>query len=156
MTVDVTGVLHIALVTPDLERLVRFWTELFGAEEVKRLELTAPWFGAGVGVPGATATTVHLRVPGAATVVELTHYHRGVAPNDPAAPSNTAGLRHLALAVADLAAAEKELRARGVEVVGGPVEVDAPEAARGVKFLYLRDPDGNLVELIEPPAPPAA
>ncbi|KQV19251.1 MULTISPECIES: VOC family protein [unclassified Kitasatospora] len=154
MTIKVHGVLHVAMVTEDIERLTDFYVRLFDAEVAKRLELTTPCFGAGVGVPGATATTVHLRIPGAQTVLELTQYDRHVRAGTTPAPSNTTGLRHVALAVADIAAAAAELRDQQVEVVGGPVEVDAPAAARGVKFLYLRDPDGNLVELIEPPTAP--
>ncbi|MEU4727674.1 VOC family protein [Streptomyces sp. NPDC023588] len=156
MTIKVQGLLHVAMVTEDIDRLTDFYVGLTGAEVAKRLELTTPRFAEGVGVPGATATTVHLRIPGAQTVLELTQYDRHVRPGDTRAPSNTTGLRHLALAVADIAAAEAELRERRLEVVGGPVEVDAPAAARGVKFLYFRDPDGNLVELIEPPVAPGA
>ncbi|MFD7003214.1 VOC family protein [Streptomyces mirabilis] len=156
MTIKVNALLHVAIVTEDVDRLTEFYVDLFDAEVTKRLELTTPRFAEGVGVAGAAATTVHLRIPGAQTVVELTQYDRHVRPDDTLAPSNTTGLRHLALAVADIAAAEAELRSRQLAVVGGPVVVDEPAAARGVKFLYFRDPEGNLVELIEPPVAPAA
>ncbi|WP_103533564.1 VOC family protein [Streptomyces sp. SM11] len=156
MTIKVHGLLHVAMVTEDIDRLTAFYTGLLGAEETKRLELTSHRFAEGVGVPGARATTVHLRIPGAQTVLELTEYERSVRPDTASAPSNATGLRHLALAVSDIAAATAELRDRRVEIVGGPVEVDAPAEARGVRFLYFRDPDGNLVELIQPPAAPTA
>ncbi|MZE78364.1 VOC family protein [Streptomyces xinghaiensis] len=152
MAIAVGGLLHVAVVTPDLDRMAAFYTGLFGAEVVKDLSLTTPVFGEGVGVPGATARTVHLRLPGASTVVELTQYAAHHPAADPRAPANAPGLRHLALRVDDIGAAAGELRARGHEVVGGPVEVDRPAAARGTWFLYFRDPDGNLVELIEPPS----
>lgn len=152
MTIAVRGLLHVAVVTDDLDRLASFYTELFGAEEIKRLHLTSPRFAAGVGVPDGRATTVHLGIPGAQTVVELTQYHEPGRSADRNARSDTPGMRHLALRVDDIAAAVLELRDRGVEVVGGPVEMDEPPSAKGVRFLYCRDPDGNLIELIEPPA----
>lgn len=53
-------------------------------------------------------------------------------PIDPTGP-------HFALEVADLEAVRRELAARGVETLdpGGPQ-------------LWIRDPDGNVIELIQP------
>ncbi|MFF0789359.1 VOC family protein [Streptomyces spiralis] len=152
MAIEISGLLHVAVVTRDIDRMTAFYRELFGARVVKELRLTTPVFGEGVGVPGARARTVHLRIPGADTVVELTMYDRHRATGDERAPANTPGLRHLALRTTGIEAAEAELRAWGAEIVGGPVEVDEPAAARGTRFLYVRDPEGNLVELIQPPA----
>ncbi|HEX2104732.1 MAG TPA: VOC family protein [Solirubrobacteraceae bacterium] len=44
--------------------------------------------------------------------------------------------------------AERELRDAGIEVELGPVERTG--ATRPLRSLYVRDPDGNLVELSEP------
>jgi catechol 2,3-dioxygenase-like lactoylglutathione lyase family enzyme len=44
--------------------------------------------------------------------------------------------------------AERELRAAGIEIEVGPV--DRTGAIRPLRSLYVRDPDGNLVELSEP------
>ncbi|MFI9330345.1 VOC family protein [Kitasatospora sp. NPDC052868] len=153
MAIQTEALLHVALVTDQLERMEAFYQDVFGARTLKRLDLDSERFAAGVGVPGATAVTVHLLVPGAEVVLELTRY-RAVQPAAPGAPANAAGWRHIAFRVPDLAAAAKELADRGVPVVGeGPVVVDRPAAAAGTGFLYLRDPDGNIVELIQPPAP---
>ena len=46
--------------------------------------------------------------------------------------------------VDDLDALIVQLRARGVEIVGGP------ESAENGKFAWIMDPDGNKVELWEP------
>jgi catechol 2,3-dioxygenase-like lactoylglutathione lyase family enzyme len=151
MAIECGGLLHVAMVTGDVDRLRDFYADLFGAEVLKTLDLRTARFAEGVGVPGATARTVHLRLPGAETVLELTQYARAAPSGQPRAPADTTGLRHIALRVADIAAAAGELHRRGVEVVGGPVEVDAPAEAKGTRFLYFRDPDGNLVELIQPP-----
>lgn len=151
MGVKIDAILHLGVVTRDIDRMVAFYTDVFGAQLVKELSLTTPRFGQGVGVPGATARTVHLRIPGASTVVELTQYAEHQDVGDPRAQANTPGIRHFALRTSDIAGACDELNARGYEVVGGPVEVDEPPSARGTRFLYFRDPEGNLIELIEPP-----
>jgi catechol 2,3-dioxygenase-like lactoylglutathione lyase family enzyme len=44
--------------------------------------------------------------------------------------------------------AERELRDAGIEVELGPIERTG--ATRRLRSLYVRDPDGNLVELSEP------
>lgn len=48
---------------------------------------------------------------------------------------------HFAIAVADLAAARDELRAAGVETLDP-----------GGRQLWLRDPDGNVIELTDAPS----
>lgn len=58
------------------------------------------------------------------------------------------GLRHLAFAVDDVAAAKAELEARGVTV--GPVRHDTYTHRR---FAFLSDPDGLPLELYEAPMP---
>ena len=50
---------------------------------------------------------------------------------------------HVCYLVADLAAAERHLRAAGVEIISDP----RPMA--GVKRFYVRDPGGNLIEITE-------
>ena len=47
-----------------------------------------------------------------------------------------------------LEAVERELGAAGIPVELGPVERTGAEGP--IRSLYLRDPDGNLVELSEP------
>jgi catechol 2,3-dioxygenase-like lactoylglutathione lyase family enzyme len=67
---------------------------------------------------------------------------------DRALPPSHAGVRgytHLTLEVLDLDAATKTLATRGVTPALGPV----PVGALGVKVLFLRDPEGNMVELLQ-------
>lgn len=65
------------------------------------------------------------------------HLIEGPAPGGPLDPSGP----HFAIAVADLGAARRELQTAGVETLdpGGPQ-------------LWLRDPDGNVIELTDAPA----
>ena len=47
-----------------------------------------------------------------------------------------------------IAAVEAQVRAQGLEIELGPVDRTGAEAK--LRSLYLRDPDGNLVEVLEP------
>jgi len=66
-------------------------------------------------------------------------------PYEPRASVARPGTDDFCLVVDDLAAARERLREGGVEVVHGPVE---KVGARGpMESVYVRDPDGNLVEI---------
>ncbi|WP_433041215.1 VOC family protein [Dactylosporangium sp. CS-033363] len=53
------------------------------------------------------------------------------------------GLNHVCLSVSDVDATVAELRARGVEVVGEPFELDDISA----RLAFFRDPWGNFFEI---------
>ncbi|WP_078505733.1 VOC family protein [Streptomyces violaceusniger] len=63
---------------------------------------------------------------------------------DPEAPHQT--FTHLALQVPDLDAAFARLTA---ECGAGAVSPPAPGATEGMRYAYVADPEGNLLELIE-------
>ena len=59
---------------------------------------------------------------------------------------------HLSLLVDDLPALYGRLRSEGVAFVSEPVRIDAGPNAGGYG-VYLRDPNGVLIELFQPPRP---
>ncbi len=61
------------------------------------------------------------------------------------------GWKHLAFAVPDLSSAIEGLRADGVEIIVEPVR----GGPSGYAYAFLRDPDGNQVELVETSQEPA-
>jgi catechol 2,3-dioxygenase-like lactoylglutathione lyase family enzyme len=62
------------------------------------------------------------------------------------------GAAHLCFAVSDLRDSYDELRADGVEFLSEPREDQF-----GTGWVYMRDPDGNTVELLQdPPSAPDA
>jgi catechol 2,3-dioxygenase-like lactoylglutathione lyase family enzyme len=75
--------------------------------------------------------------------------HTAGAEIEPHAAAPTPGSADVCLLVdGPLADVESELRAAGLEIELGPVERTG--ATGPIRSLYLRDPDGNLVELSEP------
>lgn len=64
---------------------------------------------------------------------------------EPKADRPTAGSGDLCFVVDDLEAAARHLAACGVPVIDGPVPRTG--ALGAITSIYLRDPDGNLIEL---------
>ena len=66
---------------------------------------------------------------------------------------NALGLTHLSLRVDDLAGTLKGLRGGGVRVLDES-RIDIPDFGAGAVFLC--DPDGTLLELVQSPGDPEA
>jgi glyoxylase I family protein len=67
------------------------------------------------------------------------------------ANNKLSGWRHVALRVDSIDQAKAELERRGVQFAGQP-----GPAAGGGRVLFFQDPEGNLLHLVERPAPIAA
>jgi len=55
------------------------------------------------------------------------------------------GLRHIAFDVTDIDSEYERLKAAGVEFLSEPQSLDGV----GLRSVYMRDPDGNIVEMQE-------
>ena len=76
--------------------------------------------------------------------LEIFQYNRTKAGPKPAI--NRPGLAHLAFAVDDVEAARDAVVAAGGGSVGEIVSINVPNAGK-VTFVYVTDPEGNIVEL---------
>ena len=107
-----------------------------------------------VDVLGCTVDHVNERI----SLVHLRfgEHYIDLLPATPEAPATVAGgVDHVCLSIRcdDLAKAADELRRRGVAIEGDVVQ---RRGAYGTgPSLYVRDPDGHIVELKPRPAPPA-
>jgi catechol 2,3-dioxygenase-like lactoylglutathione lyase family enzyme len=145
----IVGAHHTGYTVGDLDRSVAFYRDVLGFELIATQEKEGGYLAAIVGYPDAHVRMAHLRVPGGEHVLELFEY---VAPSGTRAdvePRNV-GASHLCLLVDDLPAEYERLRALCVDsFVSPPIEVDTG-INRGGFGLYLRDPDGIMVELFQP------
>jgi len=120
--------LHTMIRVGDLERSVRFYTEVLGLREQRRKVLEK-----------ADATLVFLVDEAGHHAIELTYNHDGRGYE----LGNQFG--HFALGVSDLEATRAELAAQGIEFSRGPYRV----SEGGSMIAFIRDPDGIEIELIE-------
>jgi catechol 2,3-dioxygenase-like lactoylglutathione lyase family enzyme len=145
---------HTGFTVSDIDRSVAFYTDVLGLELIARQEKQGGYLGAIVGYADAHVRMAHLRVPGAEHVVELFQYlaPAGTAPGR--IEPRDVGCAHLCIVVDDLPAAYARLEQAGVDsFVSPPVEVDTGINTGGYG-LYLRDPDGIVVEVFQAPRPP--
>lgn len=137
---------HIGITTPDLARLEAFYVSHFSATVLRRHSWEAgdPEFNARIGLADSAGELVMLACAGLR--LELFQFAMPVlsrpAPSGIAAP----GMTHLAFATEDIDADYDRLVRLGMAFNAPPLRMPT-----GGIFTYGRDPDGNLVELIQPP-----
>jgi catechol 2,3-dioxygenase-like lactoylglutathione lyase family enzyme len=144
-TVDVRRIDHVSFTVGDLERSIGFYRQ-FGLEPIKSYRSEGPDAEEGTGTENASIDIAWLGLDGDATpMLELLRY-RGQ-PVERAVSNSRVGAAHVCFAVNDIYTAYSRLHAEGVVFVSEP-HTDAA----GTTWVYMRDPDGNVVEMIEDPA----
>jgi len=115
----------------DIERSVRFYTDILGMEVVDPLESYEPTRG----------KAVTLRSPGSSQLLELNWYEEDS--RFGTAYVNGEELDHLGFEVEDLQDAVKRLEEKGVEVVVRPGTIG------GWREAFVKDRDGIWIELVQ-------
>lgn len=138
---DITRTHHVGVTVSDLERSVEFYRDTFGLDVLDRFTVSGEAFATGVGVPGATGSFAHL--DGDGIRVELIEYDPE---GEPCGADSVAqpGATHLGLEVDDIDAFYAALDA-DVETISDPQTTES-----GTSILFVRDPEGNLIEVLEP------
>jgi len=148
---------HVSFTVADLEAAVAFYVATFAASEMFRMgPLDAAeiplmpdgrdWMEAHIGVAGARVTLVMLKLTDNLNL-QLIQYDKPDG-RDPAQPRVCdLGGHHLALRVDDVDKARRYLMARGCTVMEIIRIADGPLA--GKNNLYVRDPFGNPLEIID-------
>ena len=139
---------HVNIVVADLERAIRFYSDLLGLRRGFEVFLEGEWIETVTGLKGARARCVFMEGDDSSARLELLHYEVPTGQSLPASSApHTRGLRHVAFMVEDLDALVARLRAAGVRVISEPVTVPFAVADKGRKRLcYFHDPDGTLLE----------
>jgi diaminopimelate decarboxylase len=140
---------HVSVTSGDLDRSLAFYVGLLGLELRDRGEARGGSFEI-TGVPDPSVRWADVLLDGG-QVLELIQYmsprgrSHNAAPNDP-------GATHLALRVEDAPAVHARLTEAGVETRSAPTLIDEPGPWQGASAFYAIDPDGVILELIEPAA----
>ena len=131
---------HVGVTVSELDRAVAFYTETLGLEVVAEFAVGGEAFADAVDVAGASAAFAHLE--GGGVRVELVEYDPAGEPmSNPSL--DRPGATHLGLSVDDVEAFHDGLDP-AVETLSEPRTTES-----GTTILFLRDPDGNLVEILD-------
>jgi catechol 2,3-dioxygenase-like lactoylglutathione lyase family enzyme len=141
---------HVGLTVSSLDRSLAFYRDAVGLEVVLEQEKEGGYLSAITRYPVAHVRMAHLEGRGGSRI-ELFEYlepsGRTAASHEPA----DVGITHVCVLVDDIHAARRRLVDAGAEPFSDPVPIDTGANAGGWG-LYVRDPDGIVLELFQPPA----
>ena len=140
--------LHVSLTARDADALSKFFREALGFVDRRApTRLSGEHVSRGNGLPNANIYTIWLHFPDdPGPFLEIMEYNEAMERHTPAV--NEPGYAHIAFEVEDLhAAIDKGLRA------GGDLQGEVTNFgthARPHLIVYVRDPEGNILELEQP------
>jgi glyoxylase I family protein len=136
---------HVGITVSQLDRSLAFYRDLLGLTVVGLSDDED--VAAIVGLPGARVRAADLDA-GNGQLIELLEYRSKNGDGHALSP-DTVGSCHLSLEVAEVRPALSRLASAGYLPVSDPVQLSGAGAWQGCTAVYLRDPDGVLLELIE-------
>ncbi|MEO8601685.1 MAG: VOC family protein [bacterium] len=141
---------HIGICVADLERATQFYRDGLGFAPRSELRISGEPTATLLRLPDVDLQAVYLERDG--TRLELLHYVAPGAVGDGASrPMNGRGLTHLSLRVDSVAETVAALRRLGARVLEDTA-LDLPDF--GAAAIFLTDPDGTLIELVQAPGDP--
>lgn len=142
----INGAHHISLSTADMDRFLHFYRDLLGLPQTSDawIEPGAILFETIVGHKDARVRTCRLLI-GNLEMEIFQYVNPTPRPGEALRPCDV-GIRHIAFDVTDIEGECARLKAAGVDTF-----FSEPQhmTEYGMKSVYLRDPDGNIVELQE-------
>ncbi len=140
----IRGIHHTAISSADLPRSIAFYRDLLGFEEILDFEWpegTAN-MNATHALPETAGRVVMMRL--GHSMIELFDFRTPTPkPVDPQRPLCDHGITHLCLDVVDIDKEYERLSAAGMRFHCAPVQNG------DARMTYGRDPDGNVIELLE-------
>ena len=140
----IKGFHHAAISTPDLQRCISFYTETIGGEVAWTFGWPEGTHEADrvTGLQNSAAQAAMLKIGD--TFLEVFEFSSpDSAAQSGERPVNKHGITHICLEVSDIHGEFNRLREAGMQFNCEPQQQD------GSSMVYGRDPDGNVVELIE-------
>ena len=141
----ILGVHHTAISIRNMEKALAFYSDVLGFEVVMKggWKKGTDQADQVVGIKDTAATFTMLRK--GESIIELFEY-RSPPPKqaDPARRICDHGFTHICLEVKDINQEYERLKAAGMTFHAPP-----PEAFNSMRAIYGRDPDGNVIELLE-------
>lgn len=139
---------HTNIITRDWKKLADFYETVFDCLPVPpQRDQKGDWLSRGTGVQDAHLQGVHLRLPGYGNegpTLEIYQYHEVIENKKPV--PNMKGLGHLAFQVSDIADTLNRAMKHGASRIG-EISTHIVEGVGLLTFIYISDPDGNIIEL---------
>ena len=139
---------HTNIIAKDWKELIKFYECVFNCVPVlPERHLAGEWLEKGTGVANAKFSGIHLRLPGFGDngpTLEVYQYLNNELKLPPMA--NREGFGHIAFEVSNIEEMMKEVLKNGGSKVG---DITSSEI-KGIgllSFVYLADPEGNIIEL---------
>jgi catechol 2,3-dioxygenase-like lactoylglutathione lyase family enzyme len=148
----VDAVEAVGMTVADMERSVRFYSDVLSFEKVSDVEVAGSDYEHLQGVFGLRVRVVRMRL--GEEGIELTEY---LAPRGRPMPADSRShdrwFQHIALIVSDMDRAYRWLRQHNVEhASSGPQRLpDWNPNAGGIRAFYFKDPDGHPLEILQFP-----
>lgn len=141
----ILGFHHVGISTADLDRSVAFYCDLFGFQKVFDFQWSpgVAAFDRMMALRGTAARVAMLRT--GSSFLEIFEFAvPRPPPQDPNQPVSDYGFNHICIAVDDAAAECRRLETLGLRLHCSPIKSELP-----VTGTYGRDPDGNVIEILE-------
>jgi catechol 2,3-dioxygenase-like lactoylglutathione lyase family enzyme len=139
---------HTNIMAQDWQALAKFYQDVFGCVPVPpKRDFKGEALERATNIPKAAFQGMHLRLPGFAEngpTLEIFQYT--TMPERSETLVNRPGFGHIAFLVEDVAKARQAVLAAGGEDVGETVTLQTADG-RNVTFVYMTDPEGNILEL---------
>lgn len=144
---------HTNIIAHDWQALAKFYQDVFGCIPVPpKRDFKGEALGRATKIPNAAFQGMHLRLPGYGDPVAenlgptLEIFQYTTMPERLETLINRPGFGHIAFLVEDVAKAREAVLAAGGEEVGETVTLQTADG-RNVTFVYMTDPEGNILEL---------
>ena len=136
---------HTGLVVEDLEKEVKFYTEVLGFRIVKTTNEDSKFISIILGISNPKLKTVKLTLEKeTGTLLELLTFEGKIQQRKVVVPDNF-GYTHIALTVINLDLIYREMKKLEIEFLSEPTI--SPDGY--AKVAFCRDPENNMIELVE-------
>ncbi|MXV38471.1 VOC family protein [Flavobacteriaceae bacterium Ap0902] len=139
---------HTNIVSEDWKRLVDFYVNIFECKVIPPIRnQSGEFLEKGTGLKDAKLQCAHLLLPGygeKGPTLEIYQYENIL--NQEKIPPNQRGYGHIAFEVVDVEEIVEMILINGGEKCGEITKKEI-EGAGTITFIYMRDPEGNLIEI---------
>ena len=141
----ITTMNHVSFTVTDLDRAVKFYSDVLGLECISLAERDETFSSAVTGIPGVTMNIAYMKASNCS--VELIQYTKGQG-EVLTTSTNQPGCTHVCFNIADYDQWMERMEKNGVRMSGELCQVPAGPN-KGKRVCYMLDPDGNHLEFIE-------